>query len=983
MSRYAPSDSRLKSGSISLVFLLLFASFTGLLAVPNAKAVESGDLSIQMSNSPLEDSWNSAWDPIRFNASISNQGFQSIADRALWWYACEGEVDTSICKSTYDDRGSFPTSTIHPGTTLKLLSADFWNPAGKEGIFTIVYAFDLLDQDASDDSYQFHINLTRSFVDLAVDSTYDPTSTLTDLATYNGKKVLNTGTDYTMQLKGSITACGTCNVVAQLGWQLWSEDKTTLLSESYMNVTNLPAWGGVSQFSQTMPVLTHSTQGTFSLTWGLFNSSGTPYADLNPSNDLSEIIVVFDNTLDLQATSMAPGHDSTSNEYYYGDDMVHTTITNKGNLSVNYVMIIFNVYNSIGELFEEESCTLTNFKPAESRSCMFNLTNVGTNRILSINVPTSFIEGPDAKPGDNTLSEQTDILAGNINAVIVQSNPLGIYTTGENIEMEARSSNTAAAPLNYSWWVSGIISLGYGQSLNLSGSILGLGDHVITLRVTDAFGELESVHKEITLFNYISLDNEPFFTGQAVTRSLAYLEYESILPVLGTQYGIGEGRQPLMLLSYKVLASEDDSDNTGLEQMNIHLNTSALLPSNIPLESVDVRFLPSLDDYIWTYLNEYTKNSDNSFDVTLSQNGVLLIIGNAPAPNASSGPLEFTQLEGGSMQIHWDPTGDIENPYIGSWEIFKLTVENGAGTIFPQPYPDFNAFIWEQLTMNTLVASVAKDSTTWIDPSPLPTGICASYAIMPADREGNPDFLHIEISRDETDQSTAICGDALAPDKSVSSIKYTTTFTNDTECYKIQNDWAMCYDLNMTWVWPDQETTGNVTWDLYRTDQNPEGIDLRFLTPVEVGLTGASGDTGYYNVSGIQDENIRPWRTSYYVLAPVDSVGNQLMQVDYPVNSIRVVIADQWWEYNQHLVPIPPPEPEPPLGVEWLGTLTDYMEVDEFKTTGAVALITLVMSMISLPILFKKRKRLARVMNARNRRSSARETADEFEDFFD
>jgi hypothetical protein len=82
-------------------------------------------------------------------------------------------------------------------------------------------------------------------------------------------------------------------------------------------------------------------------------------------------------------------------------------------------------------------------------------------------------------------------------------------------------------------------------------------------------------------------------------------------------------------------------------------------------------------------------------------------------------------------------------------------------------------------------------------------------------------------------------------------------------------------------------------------------------------------------------------------------------------------------------VPLPEPEPEPPLGVEWLGTLTDYMEVDEFKTTGIVALITLVISMISLPILIKKRKRLARVMKARNNRSSARETADEFEDFFD
>ena len=59
------------------------------------------------------------------------------------------------------------------------------------------------------------------------------------------------------------------------------------------------------------------------------------------------------------------------------------------------------------------------------------------------------------------------------------------------------------------------------------------------------------------------------------------------------------------------------------------------------------------------------------------------------------------------------------------------------------------------------------------------------------------------------------------------------------------------------------------------------------------------------------------------------------------------------------------------------------MEVDEFKTTGMVALITLVISMISLPILIKKRKRLSRIMKARNRQAGARSTADEFEDFFD
>ena len=983
MSRYAPSDSRRKSGSISLVFLLLFASFTGLLTIPAVSASESGDLSIQATNFPLEDSWGSSWDPIQFNVSISNEGLQSISNRGMWWYVCEGEVEASICKSNFDDRGSFSLPIMYPGASENYTASGAWNPSGDEGTFTIVYAFDLQDQDPSDDVYQFHINLTRSFVDLSVDTSYDPTSILTDLASYNGQSILNTDTDYDMQITGSVTACGTCNFVAQLGWQLWSEDKSTMLSESYTNVSNLPSWGGVSPFSRSMPEFNHSSQGTFTLVWGLFNSTGTPYADLNPTNDLSEIIIVIDDTIDLQATSMVPGHDPLSSDYYYGEDMVHSTITNKGNLTIQTVIVSFQVYDPIGEVEQETQCVLTNFKPSEIRTCGFNLTTVGSDRTLTIGIPSNFAEGSDAKTGDNSLSEETNIFVGDINPTIFQSNSQGTYTTGEYIELVARTSSTAAAPLNYSWWISGIINIGYGQLLNISGSVLGLGDHTITLRVTDTFGELESAHVEITLYNYVSLDNEPFFTGQAVTRSLSHLEHESILPVIGTQYGIGEGRNPLMLLSFYVLTDEDNSNNTGMEHMEIHLNTSALLPSNIPLETVDLRFLPTLDDNIWTTLEQYTKNVDHSFDVILPENGVILIIGETPSANISSGPLEFAQLEGGSLELQWSPTGDTSNPYIGSWNIYKLTIENNAGTIFPDPYPEFNSFVWEQLTQETLVASVSKDDTSWVDPVPLETGTCASYAIMPADREGAPDTLHIEISRDEAEQPTAFCGDAIAPDKTVSNMRYEVSFTNDTDCYKIENDWSMCYDLNMSWVWPEQETTGNVTWNLYRTDQRPQGIDLKFLSPIETDLSGVPGETGYYNQSGIDDENIRPMRAFYYVLSPVDSVGNQFMEVNYPTNSLHIVIDDQWWDYNQHLIPIPPPEPEPPLGVEWLGTLTDYMEVNEFQTTGIIALITLVISMIALPILLKKRKRLSRVMNARKRRQDALGTADEFDDFFD
>ncbi len=197
MSRYAPSNSSRKSGSISLVFILLFASYTGLLTLPTAAAAESGDLSIQATNSPLEDSWGSSWNPIQFNITISNQGLQSIANRGLKWYVCEGDIETSICKSNYDDRGSFSLPTIYPGSTVDFTAPNAWSPSGDEGTFTIVYAFDLLDQDTSDDTYTFQINLTRSFVDLAVDSTHDPTSILTDLSVYNGQKILNTDTDYT------------------------------------------------------------------------------------------------------------------------------------------------------------------------------------------------------------------------------------------------------------------------------------------------------------------------------------------------------------------------------------------------------------------------------------------------------------------------------------------------------------------------------------------------------------------------------------------------------------------------------------------------------------------------------------------------------------------------------------------------------------------------------------------------------------------
>ena len=59
------------------------------------------------------------------------------------------------------------------------------------------------------------------------------------------------------------------------------------------------------------------------------------------------------------------------------------------------------------------------------------------------------------------------------------------------------------------------------------------------------------------------------------------------------------------------------------------------------------------------------------------------------------------------------------------------------------------------------------------------------------------------------------------------------------------------------------------------------------------------------------------------------------------------------------------------------------MQEDEFTTTGLASLVVLVLSIICLPLLLQKRKRLKRVIAARNRRTGIQSTVDEFDDFFE
>ena len=440
-----------------------------------------------------------------------------------------------------------------------------------------------------------------------------------------------------------------------------------------------------------------------------------------------------------------------------------------------------------------------------------------------------------------------------------------------------------------------------------------------------------------------------------------------------------------MIMDFKVMQLENELQSAQLQSLELDVNLSALLPDSIPHDSVEFLELSSLDSTFWDYLESpdfFAYDGLENMSLNLHSNTIVLVIGALPEPNVSLSNLTHNKLVGGAIDLTWTPQGDILNPYLGGWQIYRLTVDESVGTIFPDPTVETNQNLWAELLADSGVELVPTDSDGWTDPVSLETGTCASYAILPTNRAGVPDTSRINVVMEE-DGSSRLCGDALPPTSAVSSFTYTYRFTNSTECYDMQQDWNACYELNMTWTWPANEEDGGVTWNIYRMDVEPSEIDLRFATPLVTGLVGIQGEQGTFDQSGLEVDGIRPMRTYYYVLAPVDSKGNENTFELPSDNILRVKIEDQWWDYNQHLIPEEPAPPEPPLGVPWLQDVLDYTEVGEFQTAGIAVLILVVLNALFIPITIKRGSRLKRILAARKRNQATRNMADDFEDFFE
>ena len=973
-----------KNTSIGLVLLMVVSLFSALLAAPSAAAIEQVDLAIVSGQSPVADRNYPAFDAIQFSAEVENQALSpQTSTRTMNWFVCEGMKSATQCTSNDVASGQINVNGLLSGGTGNFSDSSLWYPSGMTGTFTVVFKFNYADVDTSDDVLFYNINLTAEFSDVAIEQDQDPRETLSGLHTYGGELILNTDQDYAMSVSGTVHTCGSCGLIAYMGWNLLELDGT-LVASANQSVTNLPSGGYEQAFTTGLPALNYSIPGRYIFQFGLIDSASAYNGDLNDYNDLAQVEIVLDNTLDLRIASMYPSHNPSSPNYYYGEDMLSIDVENIGNFTVENIVVTFEMFDAVGESEFLDSCTIDKLNPSEASTCMFNLTKVGEGKELRIYMPTVFDGRPDTGPSDNTLVEFTSILAGEILPIITMNSISGTFTTADTIEFTAITNNVAAKPLNYTWVLDTVINIGYGKSITVNASSFPLKNYDIGLYVEDALGFTAEAHETISIIDEVVINEEPLMTGSAVSLDKANFEYDVLLPVQGFEYNIAGGKEPLMIMDFRVMQQDNNLLPAQLQSLNVNINLTALLPDSIPHDSVELLKLPALDDAYWDYLESpeyFSYDGLENISLNLQTNTIVLFIGALPQPDVTLANLSHNKLAGGAIELTWTPEGDTENPYLGGWQVYRLTGDESVGTIFPDPSVETNQNLWSELLSSSAVALVPTELSGWSDPIALDTGTCASYAVLPTNRAGVPDLSRINVVMEESGDSR-LCGDALPPVSAVSAFDYTYRFTNSTDCFNKQQNWNACYEVNMTWTWPADEDDGGVTWNIYRMDTDPSELDLKYATPLVTGLTGVQGEQGWFNQSGLEADGIRPLRTYYYVLAPIDGKGNENTNQLPSENILPVEIQDQWWDYNQHIIPEEPAPPEPPLGISWLQDVLDYTEDDEFRFAGIAVLMLVVLNALFIPITLRAKKRLKRVISARRRNEATRNMADEFEDFF-
>ena len=182
-----------------------------------ASASVTGDYEITDSISPLQNAHYSSWDPIEVQVKISNTGFYyNTQTRNIEWFVCEGAQTENDCFNQREDYGTDSVQPIQIGSDTVFTMSNKFSPNGAQGIHTMVYRFMDSDFNTTNDVLIFTFSLETNLVDVIFEP-QNIISQLDNLANYAGKPVLNTETDYVMEVQGLVSSCPSCNLEADLG----------------------------------------------------------------------------------------------------------------------------------------------------------------------------------------------------------------------------------------------------------------------------------------------------------------------------------------------------------------------------------------------------------------------------------------------------------------------------------------------------------------------------------------------------------------------------------------------------------------------------------------------------------------------------------------------------------------------------------------------------------------------------------------------
>ena len=983
MSVRKGAPNSMKSVSVSVVLIMLLLGTTLTTLTPSVEASTNGDASITDS-SPSNNSYVSRYDPVYFEAKVTNNYNQFSDERTINWYICEGIQTSNSCYNTKTSSGTIDITSLAPLTNQTFTTDDYFSPNGYIGIYTVVYQFDQFDLNPSNDILKFYINSTDQYVDIKIDSVYDITSTVDGLNIYDGNKILNSNKTYDFSLRGFSHTCTTCSANATIGWQLLDPQSLTLLNESYSLTEMLPNNSYYSAFEEIMPTFAHNDTGEFILRYGIFQVNSTPNDDMIIDNNIHQRTIIINDNIDLSVKSISPAHNQNSQDYLYGEDMLRATFKNNGDVTIDNILPEVTIFDSLGSEVYSSTCLLVNLRPNDEADCLFDLLINGNGLTIEVSIDDVVGTLTDVHSLDNSLQEISNINIPIMNSFIIFEEQKDWYTDVETINITANSNPYSLKPLNYTWWYSGLINIAYGDTVSIDASSYGLGSHSFKMTSRDSIGNVENVYFNIEVRNQFIWSDSPFTEVNAITQDESEILHERMLPKIGESYNLAEGYSPLLLLSYD-LQSSNTSVLNGDNWLEISINSVELLPSSIDFESMIILDMEHKNSTYWNYFieeNDVT-NSLGNISLRIYKPTTILISGILSAPIVEAQSFNVSKYKSGGFEITWNPQGELENDYFGGWNIYRKTVYNEGGTVFPVNYSEENKNLWDSLTENNLIATVSPLTSSIIDFENIGVDYCASFAIIPFDRSNKLYFEKASVIVDNLGLGTYICSDSEPPSASIDEFTHSWEFTNDTECYKILNDWSRCYQLELTWTWPTIDEN-NISWNLYRPEQNPNSMDLELLDPIASFIDVKYGTQQSFIQTGLDDNGIRPYQTYFYILTPLDLIGNERSLVtDSGANVEKVHIDDDWWSFNQHLVPEPEPEPEPPLGVEWLGDFSDSLENEEFRIAGIVTIVMLCFSVITLAFIFKQIKRFRNVVEARKRQSLTEAAANEFDDFFE